>query len=68
MSSRPRANIAAVMPLTNIPIAATIMTVPPAVGDGWIRRRIASAPMAPTASSRNSELASAARIDAFLNP
>ena len=49
-----------------MPTAATIITVPPSVGDGWKRRRTASAPIAPIATSRNSELASAARIGRLL--
>ena len=60
---RPAANSQAVTPLTTMPIAATTITVLPATGSGWPRRRIASQEIAPTVSSRKTALNSAARID-----
>ena len=51
-----------------IATAATAIIVGACAGAGWIRRRTASAAIAPTATSRNKALIKAARIDAFLRP
>ena len=50
------------MPLMAMPMAATIMTVTPATGAGWISRWIASRKIAPVASIRRPPFVSAARI------
>ncbi len=65
---RPRANIKAVSPLITIPTAATAITVDPFDGSGSISRWIASAMIAPTATSSSKALISAARIELFLSP
>ncbi len=65
---RPEANSAAVMPLTTMPMAATIITVAPDTGSGAPSRWIASHEIAPTVSSRNTALNSAARIEEPRSP
>jgi hypothetical protein len=60
---RPDANRAAVTPLTMMPTAATIMTVPLATGSGCKSRSTASQAMAPTARSSSMALNSAASIE-----
>ena len=59
---RPLANSQAVRPLTAMPIAATIDTVSPGTGGGAAIRSPASITIAPSATSSNSALNSAARI------
>ena len=62
----PRANNQAVNKLPTIPIAATQIIGCASAGDGSNNRRTASAAIARIATSSNSALISAARIDAFL--
>ena len=63
MSRLPPANSQAVRPLITIPTAATIITVFPATGSGAPSLLIASHEIAPTITSRNAALNSAARMD-----
>ncbi len=62
-SLEPLTNSHAVSPFTRMPMAATTITVTPATGSGWMRRRIASQITAPMAISRNTALNRAARIE-----
>src|SRR5205814_8421213 len=65
---RPEAKSQAVTPLITIPTAATIMTMTHATGAGCDRRWSASQAMAPTATSRNMALNSAANMDELRSP
>jgi hypothetical protein len=51
-----------------MPMVATIITVVPATGTGWPNRWIASHAMAPAATSRNTPLNRAARIEEPFSP
>ena len=59
----PDTNSQAVMLFTRMPTPATTITVFPATGAGSPKRWMASHPMAPTATRRNTALKSDARID-----
>ena len=67
-SWRPRRKSSAVAPLTTMPIAATAITVPAAIGAGAASRPIAAHASEPIATSSSSELANAARIEARFQP
>ena len=68
MSSLPEANSQAVNPLTRMPAAATAITTPPSTGCGARSLKTASSAIAPTATSRNTALNSAARMEEPRSP
>ena len=65
---RPDMNRSAVAVLTTMPIAATIITVPPATGAGSEKRRIASTAITTIAMSSSRAFRNAARIDELRKP
>ena len=65
---RPRRKSIAVPALMTMPMAATIITSFPATGSGSKKRWIAPSAIAPVATSRNTALNNAARMDVPRRP